>query len=354
MSDTMWPDGWPDWPESVEQDTATMLEGCRGHDAEGNVLALQDGAVTTAGTTGSSPAPVLRAADGGLMYFPTSYAFHPGAQADIADLAAHSSLGNSSRRVFVVDTGWNPDHVPNGLSPKGHDIDPLTADVVHGHGPAIVSLIEQLRPGSIDARKLLLRQVRYRDGAIRNANGEPCFAVFPHPEEAANKHKPDDVALLRGFDSKSLMATLEALFEEDGLCDGDIVNLSLGALVDEESYRNDPVSGWVSRARQAGVHVVIAAGNHGTTDKSWPAADADGDLVISVGSGDDQSQPDKFSARDTERDRWITVWADGSDVPVVHPGLPQTKAQTGKTANPCNATWTGTSFAAPRVAASLM
>ncbi|MGQ0849765.1 MAG: S8 family serine peptidase, partial [Actinomycetota bacterium] len=132
-----------------------------------------------------------------------------------------------------------------------------------------------------------------------------------------------------------------------------VLNLSLGTYtepgVDVVGLR-DAVERWTRK-----VLVVSAAGNHATTEPFYPAAfAAEGhlrDLVVSVGATD----PAGGQAPYSNFGEWVTAWAPGSHISFYPKGItylapPPDAAQTFHDGY---ATWDGTSFATPFVAAEI-
>lgn len=335
-------------------DRSKVLVGERDGQVE---VAASEAGVTLDTTTG---VPTLYAADNGrkqLIYFFRGYVFHPGARPKSQLKTRMKELPGTrtDRRVLIVDTGWDDAvflplqkqvpldpvdddwFVSNGKSPSPD------VDVVRGHGPAIYDLIHQLT-GTED--RLELHRVRYEDGCLKGP------LMWP----TGNANNPGE--FVRGFDAKALLSTLENLVLQ---C-GDIVVLSLGTVTGnpEDLYCQDPVwewmSGWSEELRES-VDLVVAAGNHGDEQPSYPAGYQFGRdrcaWITAVGSSsnnvDRQKNPDSseihsFSARGD----WVQCWRNGADVPVRREPNPGHFAfQTRST------TWTGTSFAAPIKAAEL-
>ena len=119
----------------------------------------------------------------------------------------------------------------------------------------------------------------------------------------------------------------------------DILNLSLTG-----GGRDPALSSAVAYARSKGVLVVAAAGNQGGTNEVFPAADLGVVAVAATGvpgsPGGDRIAP--FS----NRGPWVDVAAPGTEVVGLRRGGGSTTAQDGTTRA------TGTSFAAPLVAAT--
>jgi subtilisin family serine protease len=128
----------------------------------------------------------------------------------------------------------------------------------------------------------------------------------------------------------------------------DIVNLSLGGFTAHD--RPPRALGRVLdafTARDDAPVVIAAAGNAGSAREMWPAA-ADG--VIAVGALNADGVPAIFS----NFGAWVDVWADGVDIisafvdyDEAEVAFRRRQTYTGQ------ARWSGTSFAAPRVAGEL-
>lgn len=298
-----------------------------------------------------------------LVYFPSAICFHPGAEAKdwgtTADTPLHEvDLSRSSDKiVMTVDTGdLDPNEYVAGLppvygAPSLGGADPWSNDALKGHGPAIADLIG----GRIgDPERSRLTRVQYELGDL---------GIGYRMLVGGN--------WVRGFDTHSLLMTLKSLENEEI----HVLNLSLGTVACPHVLKcYDPIGNWLfwwlkeCRSRR----VVVSAGNHETCVPSWPAAYAklggfsdgpevpewmeermrnpdDGLQFYSVGSaplltvqdenGNQKrisSDPDKFSARGG----WVNAWRPGENVAVAHHIY-------------ANTAWTGTSFAAPQVAAEL-
>lgn len=273
--------------------------------------------------------------DAQRVYFLNAFSFHPDAMKDLTKPGKSPADVARRGRVFVVDTGWKSN--PGGAN--AWDIDPISYDVAHEHGPAIVKVIKMAGGNEVDVH---LRQVRFDLATV------PGVPMFEHPHAVDSTGAPLKV---RGFTSGMLLATLDALYEElEGLstevsdfAETTVVNLSLGSVAPAEALTtNDDARlyEWLVNVTKLGVQVVVAAGNHGTSALSWPAAHGSASAkweqlpgVHAVGSRDlDSNTLHPFSARG-----WVDKWHDGLDV----------RYDVG-------ASWSGTSFAAPRYAAALL
>ena len=145
---------------------------------------------------------------------------------------------------------------------------------------------------------------------------------------------------------------------------GVVVNMSLGCYTDDN--RPPPaMARAIRRLHRAGKVVVAAAGNNGLDPdyagrKFWPAAMCE---VIAVGAFDSETTT---AAEFSNRGRWVDVWAPG--VNLVSDYVPNWPVPSPDWADPSDpplpripgvgtstdwAKWSGTSFAAPLVAAEI-
>ena len=284
----------------------------------------------------------LLAGDGGelranCLHFFQSYCFHPdaGPEATNGNPADPIAAGTGTRRVATVDTGRVPALRGGPVPYKGHAPlnfiggapDGWPEDRETGHGPAIADLIGDLL-GDRDRSSLI--------------------AVQPDQGLAYQLKIAGSQRWVRAFDTTALLAALDAA-KESGC---EILNLSLGRAASPADMRGDVVGKWLDRwlGEETQRAVVVAAGNHGTCVPSWPAAfcanwSAKSQLefnnrtrVFSVASP--RGTDSKFSGYSAQPDQWITNIRTGKQVQVAHPSN-----------NPNS--WTGTSFAAPQVAAEL-
>lgn len=240
--------------------------------------------------------------------------------------------------VAVVDTGiWKKPEAP-GLEPEqsGGDEDPLDtapADgVVDWYGGAHGGFIAGVVRGRVATLPVFVENAFGADGLTE-------LSVVTQVDEVIGKH---------------------------GIL---VLNLSLGSYKDEQ-FGADLVflDGAVQRWSQTDTLIVAAAGNDGARQRFYPAAYAAdrryADCVVSVGALEDvsplgpgiHSRPADFS----NYGRWVTAWAPGVDVVSHYPrdlrflyhdpaGRPA-----GTVPFPDGmARWSGTSFAAPFVAAEI-
>jgi hypothetical protein len=207
----------------------------------------------------------------------------------------------------------HPDLFPGGVPPADGFIDPAA-----GHGSFIAGIIEQLQPGC----ELWVSRVMGENGDVSESD------VFY------------EVTRLIGENPGGLNRT--------------ILNLSFGG---ELSGSCSALEEAVKMALQRDIVVVASAGNEASCEPSYPAAF---DGVISVGALDDGA-PAEF----TNYGSWVTACAEGVDLVstflkadgdfpltfVWPPGVafdPDNFEASGGWAR-----WSGTSFAAPVVAATI-
>ncbi|HEX3003400.1 MAG TPA: S8 family serine peptidase [Angustibacter sp.] len=230
--------------------------------------------------------------------------------ADTLPIPQGLSLSSPSPAIAVLDTGvTRPAHAyfaPVLVDDDGTDVDELDEDgnsyldTEAGHGTFICGLVQRLVPGlAMEQRKVL------------NANG---FG--------------DDLTVALGVAETS----------------APVLNLSLGGY----TYRDRPPRALRAALAALGPDrvVVAAAGNNARTRAFWPAAF---DRVIAVSAYDSATgAPAPFS----NHGPWVDVCAPGVD-------LHSCFVDGRRSADPSDATfagwaaWSGTSFAAPLVAAEI-
>lgn len=218
--------------------------------------------------------------------------------------------------VAVVDSGaadhpWFDGRVeivgqPEGPDENGND----KLDLSAGHGTFVCGLVLQHAPGA--------RVVAIRFPTERN-----------------------------GIDLIDDLALAQALLDLDD--DTDIVNLSLGGTTHGDTEPPATASAVAQlRARDRECVIVAAAGNRGGVRQIWPAALKG---VVAVGATDGTS-PWPYSGRGP----WLDVWAEGVNAhstflewsgELEHPASPGAQEFEGW------ATWTGTSFATPKIAGAI-
>lgn len=230
--------------------------------------------------------------------------------ADTLPIPQGVSLSSSSPAIAVLDTGvTRPAHAyfaPVLVDDDGRDVDELDEDgnsyldTEAGHGTFICGLVQRLVPGlAMEQRKVL------------NANG---FG--------------DDLTVALGVAETT----------------APVLNLSLGGY----TMHDRPPHALRAALDALGPDrvVVAAAGNNARSREFWPAAF---DRVIAVSAYDSATGvPAPFS----NRGRWVDVCAPGVD-------LHSCFVDGRRSADPSDATfagwaaWSGTSFAAPLVAAEI-
>jgi subtilisin family serine protease len=221
--------------------------------------------------------------------------------------------------VAVLDTGLDPHPwfagrrwlSDWGLQPEVLDADgDSSRDRQAGHGTFVAGVLLQHAPGvTIRHRRVLTSQGIADDRTVAAA-----LRAIRHRAAAAGEHL--DIVLLTA-----------GCHTADNCCP---------PLLAREI------------SRFANTRFIAAAGNSGTTRPFWPAAHPD---VIAVGALDPSGHPALFS----NHGPWLNAWAPGVDIvsSFVHfrptPGLaPGTEPREYAAAS-----WTGTSFAAPQIAATL-
>jgi hypothetical protein len=154
------------------------------------------------------------------------------------------------------------------------------------------------------------------------------------------------VRIVKVLDASGLCTESQLVTALLNLPPAEVVNLSLGGFTADDqppailSYALGRLLTGVDRV------VVAAAGNEGTVDEPyWPAAFAGTDLpwagqVLAVAAHDGSSVCDWSNTGD-----WVSLAAPGSDITSTY--VTQGEFTSGV------ARWSGTSFAAPRVAAAI-
>jgi hypothetical protein len=219
-------------------------------------------------------------------------------------------------RVAVLDTGldsaWKGKEGPDDHSDLD-DVFDLDSDgyldPVSGHGTFIAGLIRRLAPDAAITVKQVLST--YGDG-----------------------------------DETTIAIALEKLASEEEPAPPHIVSLSFGGYaLDEPAV----LTGAIARLTEKGIVVVASAGNDATSRAPYPAALGSVVAVAALG----RSGPAPFS----NHGPWVDACAPGMDVPswfFAEDG-PEQKPVHGYDADRFGgwATWSGTSFAAPVVAATV-
>ena len=253
-----------------------------------------------------------------VPWFSSSLCFYSGTpDADIdAPEAWAISTGTSNVTVAVIDTGvdyTHPDLAPNyagGYDYVFNDADPMDD---HGHGTHVA--------GTIAA-------------AMQNLTGSPGQAegvvgVAPNARIRAYKVCRSDGTC---DDFAIQQAIARAISDK-----ANVINMSLGDPSYSQSLDNAVQDAW-----NAGLVIVAAAGNSGTTDPLYPAAF---DNVISVAAFDEDHQRASFS----NYGDWVDISAPGNTIMSTYPmtmcGASTVPGQTG-----CYTWLSGTSMATPHVA----
>ena len=141
-----------------------------------------------------------------------------------------------------------------------------------------------------------------------------------------------------GADETNVVEALSYLLKSRGPVD--VVQMSFGREVhkDDDTRLLDKIKELLGQLAGRGVQLVASAGNNGTEERCYPAAfAAEGIDMHSVGSGSSEDDHDIFSNHGS----WVHDWFPGADQigPLLH-------RRWGK--------WSGTSFAVPRCAATLV
>jgi len=235
---------------------------------------------------------------------------------------------NTARKVVVLDTGISaestcPDmlqalsaeypqwwEIPDGQDPENPEdgfLDPSS-----GHGTFIAGLVHQLAPGHAIV---------------------PVRVIEPFGDVAVS----------------DVVSAIEELRGEQMLDEHTVVNMSFGGYADEEM---DALSSAVRRVRKTGAVVVASAGNDATDRPLFPACLPD---VVAVAALDPYGP-----AAYTNHGAWVDACAPGTDLVsafYAYNGKMELKPMPGS-ADPDHyeqwARWTGSSFAAPVVAAALV
>ncbi len=213
----------------------------------------------------------------------------------------HVHLANPITRGHPVDepdpASTHGEHVPPVAGDSGSvaviDAEPNKTHALDQHGAFIVSLINSM---GVEA------------------------TLYP----AENISTDPDMLL---FDDRSVIAAIG----EAATGEHDVINLSLGAYACP-GFEPMPLLNALSLLENEGMSVVASAGNDGSSQHTYPAA-----AFIGVGSVNKARAQSCFS----NHGDWVRYWVVGEEVLAGYSDL----------AN--GATWSGTSFAAPQVAAQL-
>jgi subtilisin family serine protease len=200
---------------------------------------------------------------------------------------------------FLIER-WDP---PTPVQVVGHS-EFRYADVEASHGTFIAGLIRRYAP---DAQVRSLRIMREDGGADENNVVEALYHLL--------KLKDDNEPV-------------------------DVVQMSFGRQSHEgdDTRLLDQIKELLGQLAAQGVQLVASAGNSGTEERVYPAAfAAEGVDIHSVGSGSSEYDRDDFSSHGT----WVHDWFEGKD-------------QIGPLLQHRWGIWSGTSFAVPRCAATLV
>jgi Subtilase family len=245
------------------------------------------------------------------------------------DTAAVEQAGDQPRQL--IKDFWDQPDTPNRL------VGELETTV--GHSTFISGIVRQAVP---DAQVLAIR-IMHSDGVVNEYDLIEALGLLADRIVNANAS------------GGKLTNTI------------DVVSLSLGYF--DESWADELYSSGLWQAIKIlldlGVAVIVAAGNFSTRRRFYPAAftmlDPPGQVpVISVGA----LNPDGSMALFSDGGRWVTAWAKGASVVSTYPYdingsiSPQIKTGDRQALDPddyCSgfATWSGTSFSAPLLAAGL-
>lgn len=221
--------------------------------------------------------------------------------------------------VAVIDTGARADHVllaghvrirgDNDLEVVDESPADGKRDYVAGHGTHVAGIIRQVAPGAT----ILARATVRSNGTV----SDPVVA-----------------------------GAIDELAQEERV---DILNLSFGGYAHDGFVTGLPCTTDALRRlrlKHPRVVVVAAAGNNRKTEPFFPAALPD---VIGVGATDERGNRAWFS----NRGPWVDLWALGVGVASSYIGPSLTELGGGGRDLGATVKWTGTSFAAPRVAGML-
>ena len=218
--------------------------------------------------------------------------------------------------VAVIDTGIAPvpelsDQIVAAVDLSGEVVDPsVEPGDAFGHGTHMAGIIAGRQPGS--------------DPAQAAARPDDFFGVAPDAGLVSVKVAQADGSVTGG----SLVAGIDWVVAHADEHEISVLTLAFDA-GDIDSYRTDPVAAALERAWAAGIVVVTAAGNQGSSS-SGLASTARDPYVIAVAGTDSTSAtvvPDWASAGDGVRDPDLaapgahiaSLRAPGSNADVTHP-----------------------------------
>jgi len=279
--------------------------------------------------------PVVAVLDTGMSPHPWLNGYvRPDEDAQAAVLAAEQALQSTEPAVQLLADEWD---TPFNDQDFVQDIDTHA-----GHGTFIAGLVRQVAP---DARVTAVR-IMHPDGVVYEGDLLAALRVLRLRTEDAQNGGP-----------------------ADGLVD--VVSLSLGYF--DERSEDDPdgvytsaLAAEINGLTARGVLVVAAAGNFSTDRPFYPAAfaaapAAAGPPVVSVGAWNPNGSRALFS----DDGRWVTGWALGAALVSTYPNFQgATQAELGQEGGRRQtldtddfsggfAVWSGTSFAAPLLAAEV-
>ncbi|MGL5910997.1 MAG: S8 family peptidase [Phycicoccus sp.] len=289
-----------------------------------------------------SNAPVVAVLDTGIGVHPWFKTRRPDGSVQCLG-GVVENVEHEGRRIGVWnDPSRDPEHI-------GAIIDPLNGlvDAFCGHGTFIAGIIRQRCPEAT----ILAIPVMASDGAALETDVVNALALLHGRHVAA-----------RGDVAKGHV---------------DVVNLSLGMYHEspEEALRDGPFIDVLRKLSDAGVAIVTAAGNDGTSARFLPAGyakfpDSSGQSDISGLVGVGAENPDGCTvALFSNNGEWVTTHAPGtavvSTVPVELSGSRQASVRARRDDPVDRATvdwddysagfaiWSGTSFAAPWIAGEI-
>jgi hypothetical protein len=232
-------------------------------------------------------------------------------------------------RIAILDTEWaTDDHVPGGLggiavTAQGLDVPDADGDdfldPAAGHGTFIAGIIEQLAPGAdLELRRVLSGHGDGDEAKIANE----LWALAQRPDEPSSA------------------AEAEPLRPQ-------LVNLSFGGYSPQGM---GALAHAIAALHAAGTVVVASAGNDATCVPMYPAVLPE---VVSVAALDDAENAAVF----TNYGPWVRACTSGVDVRSLFFDRFNGAEPADGDGDPDDfhgwATWSGTSFAAPRVVAAL-
>lgn len=240
--------------------------------------------------------------------------------------------GEPQTAVLTIDTGLPRESTQGEFTVAFADPDfhiDGFSDSVTGHGPAIADLISH----------------------TMNANGAGAeWSFLVQVDATQTKMVNPGQGDIRAFTTTALANTLHAI-DDSGLIQRlnvGVVNMSFGAKACDELFRVgegdaseivEPVWNWMQQYPE--LTLVASAGNTRTDSLTYPAAwtldSSIGGRVISVGALGPAGNRSCYS----NYGPWVDVWRTGDEVVIDHP------------MRNVQQVWSGTSFAAPQVAAEI-